>query len=328
MLTAERRLAADASHQLRTPLTALSMRLEEIIAHRRPGHGEGGGDHRAHPGGAAHRRGGTAAHQRPRPAQRLGRRLRPRRGRQAAGGGVAARLPQRRAPDRGDAGTRDCGRSATPGAVAQVLATLIENSLMHGDGTVAGHPRSPATRRWWRSRDEGPGVPPTWAPGSSSGRSAAATPRASASRWPGTSPRRTAAGWSWSSSSRRCSRSSSRPTRSRTIPWHPDGSAVTGLSTCRVAQLSTRSRCRLELLLHASRSHGTPTCGTTRTGTGSRDRCRGLEDVVRQRAAQAEHVVRKGRGTPLSMPRPTALNTKNSEYSRPQARLSRSRYVQ
>ena len=30
MLTAERRLAAHASHQLRTPLTALSMRLEEI----------------------------------------------------------------------------------------------------------------------------------------------------------------------------------------------------------------------------------------------------------------------------------------------------------
>ncbi|MGH8965084.1 MAG: chorismate-binding protein, partial [Actinomycetes bacterium] len=30
MLTAERRLAADASHQLRTPLTALSMRIEEI----------------------------------------------------------------------------------------------------------------------------------------------------------------------------------------------------------------------------------------------------------------------------------------------------------
>jgi signal transduction histidine kinase len=32
LLTAERELAVDASHQLRTPLTALSMRLEEVIA--------------------------------------------------------------------------------------------------------------------------------------------------------------------------------------------------------------------------------------------------------------------------------------------------------
>src|ERR1700744_1824724 len=31
LLTAERELAVDASHQLRTPLTALSMRLEEVI---------------------------------------------------------------------------------------------------------------------------------------------------------------------------------------------------------------------------------------------------------------------------------------------------------
>ena len=32
LLAAERDLAIDASHQLRTPLTALSMRLEEVIA--------------------------------------------------------------------------------------------------------------------------------------------------------------------------------------------------------------------------------------------------------------------------------------------------------
>src|SRR5690625_7278009 len=33
-LEAESRLASDASHQLRTPLTALSMRLDEILAAR------------------------------------------------------------------------------------------------------------------------------------------------------------------------------------------------------------------------------------------------------------------------------------------------------
>lgn len=97
----------------------------------------------------------------------------------------------------------------TPGAVAQVLAALIENSLMHGGGTVALRTRVTGNQAVIEVTDEGPGVPPTWAPGSSSGRSAAATPPASASRWPGTSRRRTAAASNCSSSSPRSSPCSS-----------------------------------------------------------------------------------------------------------------------
>ena len=50
---------------------------------------------------------------------------------------------------------------ATPGALSQVLATLVENSLQHGRGTV-----SITARRTGRSvvvevTDEGDGVPPS-----------------------------------------------------------------------------------------------------------------------------------------------------------------------
>lgn len=46
----------------------------------------------------------------------------------------------------------------TPGAVAQVLATLIENSLMHGDGTVALRTRVTGNQAVVEVTDAGPGV--------------------------------------------------------------------------------------------------------------------------------------------------------------------------
>jgi signal transduction histidine kinase len=47
----------------------------------------------------------------------------------------------------------------TPGAVAQVLAALIENSLMHGGGTVALRTRVTGNQAVIEVTDEGPGVP-------------------------------------------------------------------------------------------------------------------------------------------------------------------------
>ncbi len=48
----------------------------------------------------------------------------------------------------------------TPGAVAQVLATLIENALMHGDGAVALRTRVTGNQVVVEVTDEGPGVDP------------------------------------------------------------------------------------------------------------------------------------------------------------------------
>ncbi|MFJ2115011.1 sensor histidine kinase, partial [Streptomyces sp. NPDC087850] len=48
---------------------------------------------------------------------------------------------------------------ATPGAVAQVLAALIENSLMHGGGTVALRTRVTGNQAVIEVTDEGAGVP-------------------------------------------------------------------------------------------------------------------------------------------------------------------------
>ncbi|MEV6356503.1 ATP-binding protein [Streptomyces hydrogenans] len=158
MLTAERRLAADASHQLRTPLTALSMRLEEVAL--------------ADDLDTVKEEATIALTQVERLTDVVERLLTNSRD-PRSGSAVAFDLdevvkqqieewrPAYRSAGRaivrsGKQGMRAIG---TPGAVAQVLAALIENSLMHGGGTVALRTRVIGNQSVIEVTDEGPGVP-------------------------------------------------------------------------------------------------------------------------------------------------------------------------
>ncbi|MGW6582940.1 ATP-binding protein [Streptomyces globisporus] len=158
MLTAERRLAADASHQLRTPLTALSMRIEEISVTDDPE--------------TVKEEANIALTQVERLTDVVERLLTnsrdPRTGsavvfdldevikQQIEEWRPAYRSTGRALVCSGKHGLRAVG---TPGAVAQVLAALIENSLMHGGGTVALRTRVTGNQVVVEATDEGPGVP-------------------------------------------------------------------------------------------------------------------------------------------------------------------------
>ncbi|MEU3056138.1 ATP-binding protein [Streptomyces griseus] len=158
MLTAERRLAADASHQLRTPLTALSMRIEEISVTDDPD--------------TVKEEANIALTQVERLTDVVERLLTnsrdPRTGsavvfdldeivkQQIEEWRPAYRSAGRALVCSGKHGLRAVG---TPGAVAQVLAALIENSLMHGGGTVALRTRVTGNQAVIEVTDEGPGVP-------------------------------------------------------------------------------------------------------------------------------------------------------------------------
>ncbi|MEU9702314.1 ATP-binding protein [Streptomyces sp. NPDC047981] len=158
MLTAERRLAADASHQLRTPLTALSMRLEEVSV--------------ADDLDTVKEEATIALTQVERLTDVVERLLTnsrdPRTGsalafdldevikQQIEEWRPAYRSGGRAIVHSGKQGMRAVG---TPGAVAQVLAALIENSLMHGGGTVALRTRVTGNQSVIEVTDEGPGVP-------------------------------------------------------------------------------------------------------------------------------------------------------------------------
>ncbi|WP_328769233.1 ATP-binding protein [Streptomyces sp. NBC_00286] len=158
MLTAERRLAADASHQLRTPLTALSMRLEEITLTDDPD--------------TVKEEATIALGQVERltdVVQRLLTNSRdPRTGSavtfdldEVINQQLAEWRPAYRSVGRAivSSGKRHLQAVGTPGAVAQVLAALIENSLMHGGGTVALRTRVTGNQAVVEVTDEGEGVP-------------------------------------------------------------------------------------------------------------------------------------------------------------------------
>ncbi|MGW3122269.1 ATP-binding protein [Streptomyces sp. NPDC001107] len=158
MLTAERRLAADASHQLRTPLTALSMRLEEITLTDDPD--------------TVKEEANVALTQVERLTDVVERLLTnardPRTGSavpfdldEVIQQQLAEWRPAYRQAGRAivSSGKRHLQAVGTPGAVAQVLAALIENSLMHGGGTVALRTRVTGNQAVVEVTDEGPGVP-------------------------------------------------------------------------------------------------------------------------------------------------------------------------
>ncbi|QAY68933.1 ATP-binding protein [Xylanimonas protaetiae] len=159
-LAAERQFTSDASHQLRTPLTALTMRLEEIqAASSEPDVQEEARisleqverlvtvvDDLL----AASRRsqGGTTE-----PVRLLDVVVQ-----QAEEWGPTFEREGRRLAVEVQ---RDQRVLATPGALAQVLATLLENSLRHGGGTTTVRSRPSGTTGAVRVEvaDEGPGVP-------------------------------------------------------------------------------------------------------------------------------------------------------------------------
>jgi signal transduction histidine kinase len=164
LLSAEREFSVDASHQLRTPLTALSMRLEEMVA---------AADHPA----VVREEGAAALAQTERLADVVGQLL-GRARRSASGAPVLASVDDivgqqvvewepafRRVARRLNVnGEKGLYAFATPGGASQVIATLLDNALVHGAGTV-----TIKTSRTRRSvvvevRDEGSGVPAELAP--------------------------------------------------------------------------------------------------------------------------------------------------------------------
>ncbi len=163
-LATERQFASDASHQLRTPLTALTMRLEEIAALTESDEVRAEADASLE---QVERLVATVD-------DLLGR------SRRALGSGTQKVMLDEVFEQQREEWTpafAAVGRAlrisssphhvfATPGALAQVLATLIENSLVHGGGTTQVSARETGAQHAViiEVRDQGQGVPEDLAP--------------------------------------------------------------------------------------------------------------------------------------------------------------------
>lgn len=161
-LAAERDFASDASHQLRTPLTALLMRLEEIAE--------------TDDVAAVKEEANIAIAQ----VERLTRVVDDLLGRSRGANGpapavsldsVIAALQREWQPAFEQArrsvrvrGERGLFVRSTPVALSQVLSTLLENSLAHGRGTVDVHARRSGPSVIVEVSDQGEGVAPAMAP--------------------------------------------------------------------------------------------------------------------------------------------------------------------
>jgi signal transduction histidine kinase len=158
LIAAERQFASDASHQLRTPLTALSMRLEEIVQADDPR--------------IVREEARSALAQVERLVAVVEHLLDSVRDNNLRAGPVpldhvvlqqvvewepAFGAVNRRIVA---TGTRGLVALATHNGLSQVLATLLENSLTHGGGKVTVSTRSTGISLVVEVTDEGPGVPP------------------------------------------------------------------------------------------------------------------------------------------------------------------------
>jgi signal transduction histidine kinase len=164
LLAAERQFAADASHQLRTPLTALSMRLEEMLA-------------AAEEPEVVREEGVAALLAAERltdvVSQLLGRTSRSavhRPARVSVDDVVAQQVvewdPAFRRKNRKleVAGEKNLTAHITPGTLSQLVATLLDNALVHGAGTVGIRTSLTPKSVVIEVRDSGRGVPAHLAP--------------------------------------------------------------------------------------------------------------------------------------------------------------------